>query len=106
MKSGIKVIVIKEECVLKKKKRIKDKMESKIYYTILDSCVKCNICIEKLGCPAIEINNKKGTILYRIDQSRCVSHICLGVCKQVCKNYVIKKSIILKKKSGKITYLK
>ena len=60
MKKGTKVIVINEECALEKKRRFRreseqsqERKKSQIYYQITDSCVKCNECIEILGCPAI-----------------------------------------------------
>lgn len=106
-KKGTKVIVIKEECTLEKKRRLRrenqQKEKSDVYYTISESCVKCNECIETLGCPAINaefynikenINQDEKEVLYYIDEARCVPHICPGVCKAVCPNNLIKKTII------------
>jgi formate hydrogenlyase subunit 6/NADH:ubiquinone oxidoreductase subunit I len=73
---------------------------TKIYYQITDSCVKCNECIEILGCPAINAifqegsNEGKRELEYYIDEQRCIPEVCPGVCKSVCKNYSIKKTII------------
>ena len=117
MKKGTKVIVINEECALEKKRRLRRESEqsqeikkTERYYQITDSCVKCNECIEFLGCPAInafyddeiienEINHhekiqKERELKYYIDEARCVPEICPGICKNVCKNYSIKKTII------------
>jgi indolepyruvate ferredoxin oxidoreductase alpha subunit len=117
MKKGTKVIVINEECALKKKRRSRREFEklkeakiNQIYYHITDSCVKCNECIEILGCPAInavyynevggiETNSEKESqkdreLQYYIDETKCVPEICPGICKSVCKNYSIKKTII------------
>ncbi len=116
MKEGTKVIVINEECALEKKRRIRREAEKKtddkisqIFYQITDSCVKCNECIEFLGCPAINAvvkdslkNNdvsssrsqKEQDLKYYIDEERCVPEICPGVCKSVCKNYSIKKTVV------------
>jgi len=117
VKEGTKVIVINEECALEKKRRFKreseqsqEKKKSQIYYQITDSCVKCNECIEYLGCPAInaffddeliehgtnhqEDGQKERELKYYIDEARCVPKICPGICKNVCKNYSIKKTII------------
>ncbi|MFO8020764.1 MAG: indolepyruvate ferredoxin oxidoreductase subunit alpha [Promethearchaeia archaeon] len=107
-KTGIKVIIINEECALEKKSRLRkeekstDKENKKIYYKILDTCVKCNECIEYLGCPAINAKymtkeNKEGELEYYIDQTRCVPDLCRGVCKSVCKNNAILKTIIYRK---------
>ena len=112
-KSGTKVIVINEECALEKSRRFKlleksnkESSKEQIYYKILDSCVKCNECIEYLGCPAINIEVLKGEInqsddilkpesyKYFINQSTCVPNICPGLCKVVCKDGMIKKTII------------
>ncbi|MHA1842790.1 MAG: thiamine pyrophosphate-dependent enzyme [Promethearchaeota archaeon] len=113
LKKGLKVIVIKEECALEKKRRLKKEAqdEREEYYTILDTCVKCNECIEYFGCPAINItfhepeNNtemrsitNKENLTYYIDESKCISNVCPGTCKTVCKNNAIKKTIILRKK--------
>jgi TPP-dependent indolepyruvate ferredoxin oxidoreductase alpha subunit len=107
MKTGTKVIIINEECALEKKRRFRRESEqsqetkkTKIYYQIIDSCVKCNECIEILGCPAINANihekvgGEEKDLEYYIDETRCVPEICPGVCKSVCKNYSIKKTII------------
>ena len=65
--------------------------------------MKCNECIETLGCPAINANfldvkdndNQEGKeLLYYIDEARCVPNICPGICKAVCPNNLIKKTII------------
>lgn len=114
-KEGPKVIVINEECALEKKRRAQSETKSdglnkrtEIYYTISDSCVKCNECIEFLGCPAINaINidvdeskkkdiepNLNKNLIYYVDDAQCIPNICPGVCKAVCKNNMIKKTII------------
>ena len=114
-REGTKVIVINEECALEKSRRLKisDKLDresgtDQIYYNILDSCVKCNECIEYLGCPAINIKIikkeaeqsddilKPDTYEYFINQSACMPNICPGLCKDVCKDNMIKKTIIKK----------
>ena len=111
--SGIKVIVINEECMLEKRRRTikettdsKDTLRKEISYHITDSCVKCNECIEYLGCPAINAEysivenpnqldpQKEQELKYYIDETKCVPEICPGVCKSVCKNYSIKKTIL------------
>jgi len=112
-KSGTKVIIINEECALEKTRREKvlkdtdeDRITEQVYYTILDSCVKCNECIEFFGCPAINIeileedNTDSNEALeeknykYFINQSSCIPKICPGLCKSVCKDNMIKKTII------------
>jgi len=113
VKKGVKVIIINEECALEKKRRMRreaiklpEKKKSEIYYTITDTCVKCNECIEYLGCPAINAvpvekeeenkNNpqKERDLKYYIDETACISEICPGICKSVCKNNSIVKTII------------
>ena len=112
-KEGLKAIIIKEECALEKNRRLKSEFKAKspenrvrTYYQISESCVKCNECIEFLGCPAINASYEKETnssekkaptkqnILYYIDDALCMPNICPGVCKSVCKNNMIKKTII------------
>jgi indolepyruvate ferredoxin oxidoreductase alpha subunit len=109
---GTKVVVINEECALEKGRRLKisEKQDERTdkeqtYYKILDSCVKCNECIEYFGCPAINIeivkkesNESDNTLKpenykYFINQSACVPDICPGLCKAVCKDNMIKKTI-------------
>ncbi|MBD3198213.1 MAG: hypothetical protein GF317_24400 [Candidatus Lokiarchaeota archaeon] len=98
--SGLRVIVINEECALEKKRRNKKMSSSKpdIYYTISDSCIKCNECIETLGCPAINAKklepDSEGELKYYIDESMCIPEICPGVCQSVCKNNMILKTLI------------
>jgi indolepyruvate ferredoxin oxidoreductase alpha subunit len=107
MKKGTKVIVIKEECALEKKRRLRreatQEKKTEIYYTISNSCVKCNECIEILGCPAINArflereknsNQENNELKYYIDEARCVPNQCPGVCKAVCPNNLIHKTII------------
>ncbi|TXT67697.1 MAG: putative Indolepyruvate oxidoreductase subunit IorA [Promethearchaeota archaeon] len=118
-KKGLKVIIINEECALEKKRRIRrekkaelsktqqpsNKVKSETYYTISDSCSKCNECIEFYGCPAInalyideniEANNdsRSRELRYYIDETMCVPEVCPGVCRQVCKNQMIHKTMI------------
>jgi len=118
LKKGLKVILIDEECALEKKRRLKEidsseRDEFKSSYSILDTCVKCNECIEYLGCPAINVgdqpsekdeettsSSKGSTLEYYIDQSKCIPEVCPGICKAVCKNNAIKK--ILYKTKGQI----
>ncbi len=112
LKKGLKVIVIKEECALEKKRRLNKKPhgEREEYYTILDTCVQCNECIEYFGCPAInatfhelvnrtgmEPTTKKKNLIYYIDESKCIANVCPGTCRSTCKNDAIKKTIISRK---------
>ncbi|TFG01327.1 MAG: indolepyruvate ferredoxin oxidoreductase subunit alpha, partial [Promethearchaeota archaeon] len=110
VKKGPKIIVINEECALEKKRRLRreDKKsasnkKTEIYYQITDSCVKCNECIEYLGCPAInaiyvdeplDTIQEERELKYYIDQTRCIPKVCPGICQSTCKNYAIKKTII------------
>ncbi len=100
-KKGTKIIIINEECALEKGRRLKNLLKGKIgaktetFYGISESCAKCNECIEFLGCPAINAEHIEGSsdVKYYIDESRCIPDICPGICKTVCKNNMIKKSI-------------
>jgi len=109
VKAGTKVIVINDECALEKNRRQRrekqKEAEAEVYYTITDDCVKCNECIETLGCTAINavLTNtelkegeipKRKDLNYYIDESRCIPKICPGICKSVCPNSSIKKTII------------
>ena len=107
--TGLRIIIINEECALEKKRRIrregkqiKKGKREQVYYNLLDTCVKCNECIERLGCPAINAryitkNDGEKKLKYYIDEARCVSEVCPGICKAVCKNNAILKSTIYKK---------
>lgn len=109
---GVKVIIINEECALEKERRIRKKSKRKasdknkeVYYTISESCIQCNECIEYFGCPAInakfiqkEGNNKsqdgEQELRYYIDETICTPEVCPGVCQDVCKNHMIFKTMI------------
>ncbi|TXT53576.1 MAG: putative Indolepyruvate oxidoreductase subunit IorA [Promethearchaeota archaeon] len=105
---GTRVIIIQEECALEKERRIKRERKNKKeeprteqYYSILDSCVKCNECVETLGCPAINmkfigdsLDESEKESLYYIDELKCSPEICPGLCQEVCKNNAIVKTII------------
>ncbi len=95
-KSGVKVIIIEEECTIEKKRRISPREGYEVYYSITDSCVKCNECIEILGCTAIDPIIFQDDIKYKINETRCIPYICPGVCKQTCKNNAIKKTEIFR----------
>ncbi len=99
-KKGTKIIVVNEECALEKSRRMKNlnakkSAKSETLFAISESCAKCNECIELLGCPAINAESIEGSsdVKYYIDESRCVPDICAGVCKTICKNHMIKKTI-------------
>ncbi|MEJ2295747.1 MAG: thiamine pyrophosphate-dependent enzyme, partial [Candidatus Lokiarchaeota archaeon] len=111
-RSGTKVVVINEECALEKNRRLKTSVDQdnniikeQTYYKILDSCVKCNECIEYFGCPAINIeilkkesNESDNAITpenynYFINQTACMPNVCPGLCKDVCRDNMIKKTI-------------
>jgi len=102
LNNNTNIIIINEECALEKKRRlrkkapkIKQENNAEVYYSISDSCVKCNECIEYLGCPAINaLYSKENQLKYYIDESMCIPNICPGICKSVCKNNAIKKTII------------
>jgi len=101
-KDGTRVIVINEECALKKKRRLREEkaaldqvQNNYTYYTITDTCTKCNVCIEKFGCPAINVSIMENSESdYFIDEAMCIPEICPGVCKSLCKNNSILKTII------------
>ncbi|MGV9199149.1 MAG: hypothetical protein ACOC4M_09940, partial [Promethearchaeia archaeon] len=112
-KKGLRVIIINEECALEKKRRLRmerksteRESEKEVYYSLLDTCVKCNECIEYLGCPAINAKyvkkeSRDKELEYYIDEARCIPSVCPGVCKDVCKNNAILKTIIYTKNKTK-----
>ncbi len=110
-KDGVKIILINEECALEKSRRIKREKKSRekkkraeIYYTISDSCNKCNECIDNFGCPAINIRikdrssnektQKEEELIYYIDETMCIPEVCPGACSDVCPNHMIYKTLI------------
>lgn len=93
-KTGVKIIIIEDECALVQKRRFESSKDSEVYYTITDTCIKCNECIEALGCPAINVIELNEESKYEIDMARCIPKICPGACKQVCRNDAIKKTEI------------
>ena len=99
LKSGLKIIIIKEECTLEKNRRILlESSNIENIYHITDSCIRCNECAEFLGCPAINIDlSEFNDPKYYIDETKCKPNVCQGICKSVCKNNAIKKTIIQRK---------
>jgi indolepyruvate ferredoxin oxidoreductase alpha subunit len=102
MDSGLRVILINQECALERKHRTKrskserelgEKIET--FYTISKSCPKCNECIEYYGCPAIDVSSEeKEDSFYYIDEEKCLPNICEGMCRRICENNMIRKTII------------
>jgi indolepyruvate ferredoxin oxidoreductase alpha subunit len=75
---GPSVIISRGMCAILSARNKKQKGEKTVPYTInQETCTKCKICINQLGCPAIIIDNGKITI----DNSQCDG---CGLCAQVC----------------------
>ena len=73
---GVKAVIFKSPCI--------SIVKHEDCCTVNDKCRTCNICIKKLGCPAIvKINDK-----VCIDESQCTG---CTLCNQVCPHKAIEK---------------
>ncbi|MBO8138586.1 MAG: indolepyruvate ferredoxin oxidoreductase subunit alpha [Desulfotomaculum sp.] len=72
---GPSVVIMKRECAALKKER------KESFYIDQDLCLGCGICVEELGCPAIEKQGDDYVINYK-----CAG---CGVCAQVCPNEAV-----------------
>lgn len=73
---GVKAIIFRAPCISIVK--LKDKCK------VMDKCSNCNICINKLGCPAMSLKNDKVVI----DESLCVG---CTLCAQLCPHKAIER---------------
>ncbi len=73
---GVKAIIFRSPCISIVK--LKDKCR------VMDKCSNCNICINKLGCPAMSLKNDKVVI----DESLCVG---CTLCAQLCPHKAIER---------------
>lgn len=73
---GVKAVIFKSPCI--------SIVKHEDCCTVNDKCRNCNICIKKLGCPAIVKNNGKVCI----DESQCTG---CTLCNQVCPHKAIEK---------------
>lgn len=73
---GVKAIIFRAPCISIVK--LKDKGR------VMDKCSNCNICINKLGCPAMSLKNDKVVI----DESLCVG---CTLCAQLCPHKAIER---------------
>lgn len=71
-RSGVKVIIARQPCVISEKRA---KINRGKYIVHLDTCIGCKACI-KFGCPAIELHGGLA----------CITDLCsgCGVCVQLC----------------------
>lgn len=77
--SGVKVILARRECAIQANRR-------KITYNevkLNDNCIKCKICINITGCPAISLADDDSLL---IDYQQCNG---CGICAQVCPKNAI-----------------
>jgi indolepyruvate ferredoxin oxidoreductase alpha subunit len=99
IESGIKVIIIKRECMLQRSRtrtreirrlEAQGKEVRKVSYTI-EACRLCGECFEKLACVAIRrTKDENNDTVMQIDEDRC--NLC-SVCYQLCPNNAVKKNI-------------
>jgi len=68
---GVRVIIFEAPCIFVSKGRER-------YLIDIEKCTGCMVCIKKLGCPAMEANEKK----VKINPSLCTG---CGICAQVCR---------------------
>lgn len=68
---GVRVILYEAPCIFVTKSK-------EPYVVDTEKCTGCKICINKLGCPAIEMDGKKA----RINLTLCTG---CGICADVCK---------------------
>lgn len=68
---GVSVIIFRSPCVVQNKQKNKP-------FEINDACTGCSRCVNELGCPAMQIINKKAVI----DKDMCTG---CGLCTEVCK---------------------
>lgn len=68
---GVRVILYEAPCIFVSKGKEK-------YIVDSEKCTGCKVCINKLGCPAIEMDGKKA----KINPSLCTG---CGICEPVCK---------------------
>jgi indolepyruvate ferredoxin oxidoreductase alpha subunit len=81
---GPALVISRGKCAILAQRDRRQKGEKTLSYQVdQDTCTKCKICINSLGCPAIVI--EEGNIV--IDASQCDG---CGVCAQVCPTNSIK----------------
>jgi len=92
-RTGVRVVISQQECLLEARRRdraiIEEKREKGIRQYIdvnEDACIFCEECIKEFGCPALTVTEFEGEKVSHIDLSRCVE--CM-VCKQLCKGCAI-----------------
>ncbi|MHA1413827.1 MAG: thiamine pyrophosphate-dependent enzyme [Promethearchaeota archaeon] len=96
---GFKVIISKRECALQANrwrttvinKLIKQGKEIQETSYYIGGCQLCYECARIFSCPALRRVKTNGIEEMQIDEDRCVK---CGVCKEICPNGAIRKSII------------
>lgn len=92
-RSGVRVVVSRQECVLQVKRRVREieaekkrKGIEEFYEVAEHICIFCEECLKVFGCPAIVVGEFEGRKVSKIDLGRCVN---CSVCKQLCKGCAI-----------------
>lgn len=92
-KTGVRVVISQQECILESRRRSRTAIEElkekgvKQYIDVNeDACIFCEECVKEFGCPAMTVTEFEGEKVSHIDMSRCVE--CM-VCKQICKGCAI-----------------
>lgn len=92
-KTGVRVVISQQECILETRRRTRTAIEERKEKGVRqyidvneDACIFCEECIKEFGCPAMTVTEFEGEKVSHIDMSRCVE--CM-VCKQLCKGCAI-----------------
>jgi indolepyruvate ferredoxin oxidoreductase alpha subunit len=81
---GPSVVVARQACQVLQQRDLKQKGERFVPYEIdVDECTDCKVCVSRLGCPAILIEN--GHVV--IDAAQCTG---CAVCATICASDAIK----------------
>jgi len=89
--TGVRVLIFEAPCINIKTSKVKSRTPAKISAS---KCTGCKLCVNKLGCPAISMEDGKAAI----NGSLCTG---CGICTDLCPADAIKCTAKNKKKSPK-----